>query len=349
MGNNTSSEQVERVHGVENIKNIDLNEKECQQTTKKKSVFFGGFTWKKLAETTRKNKNNKNSKVKPSSSGDDVHRQEISKGAKNDSKKQTIFYINENLNQRSDQISKCYPENIGKYLEADKNDIKTAQIDQKLARHHNNHHDETKLKSYKSELAPVNTTTTSNTTNSGKPRKIVIQASTSELLRCLGEFVCRRCKFVDDLKPNDVVAWLRGVDRNLIAQGWQDVKFVMPSSVVFMFMLCRENVSKNARTRFEVQCSVLTCLYLSYSYMGNEISYPLRPFLLETDRYVFWERCCQIMSKMSGKMLRINRETHFFTSLFRELTTYSTALPPSPPTTTTTTTTASGHRVWTAA
>jgi len=32
----------------------------------------------------------------------------------------------------------------------------------------------------------------------------------------------------------------------------------------------------------ELQAVVLTCLYLSYAYMGNEISYPLKPFLVDT-------------------------------------------------------------------
>lgn len=31
----------------------------------------------------------------------------------------------------------------------------------------------------------------------------------------------------------------------------------------------------------ELHAWVLTCLYISYSYMGNEISYPLKPFLIE--------------------------------------------------------------------
>lgn len=35
---------------------------------------------------------------------------------------------------------------------------------------------------------------------------------------------------------------------------------------------------------------VLTCLYLSYSYMGNEISYPLKPFLVDDNRERFWDR-----------------------------------------------------------
>ena len=34
-------------------------------------------------------------------------------------------------------------------------------------------------------------------------------------------------------------------------------------------------------TEEELRAVVLACLYLAYSYMGNEISYPLKPFLVE--------------------------------------------------------------------
>lgn len=169
-------------------------------------------------------------------------------------------------------------------------------------------------------VKPVQTgTDQSKKTSSGAPRKVVIQASTSELLRCLGEFVCYRCRRLPDLDPSDVISWIRGVDRALLVQGWQDISFIMPSSVVFVYMLCREMVTENMRSVFEVQATILTCLYMSYSYMGNEISYPLRPFLIENERGVFWSRCCEIMAKLSGKMLRINKDAQFFTSVFREL------------------------------
>lgn len=158
---------------------------------------------------------------------------------------------------------------------------------------------------------------------SGGPRKVVIQASTAELLRCLGEFVCRRCKLVPSLDPSDVISWLQGVDRSLLMQGWQDINFIMPSSVVFVYMLCREMVPEDVTSTFEVQCIVLTCLYMSYSYMGNEISYPLRPFLIETERFAFWSRCCRIMDKMSHNMLRINNDPQFFTLLIRDLKSYN--------------------------
>ena len=51
--------------------------------------------------------------------------------------------------------------------------------------------------------------------------RTVIQASTSELLRCLGLFLQRRCPNLTDFQPGDAIMWLRAVDRNLLLQGWQ--------------------------------------------------------------------------------------------------------------------------------
>lgn len=53
------------------------------------------------------------------------------------------------------------------------------------------------------------------------PRKTVIQASTSELLKCLGLFLHVRCHRLRDFQAGDAVMWLRTVDRSLLLQGWQ--------------------------------------------------------------------------------------------------------------------------------
>lgn len=53
------------------------------------------------------------------------------------------------------------------------------------------------------------------------PRKTVIQASTSELLKCLGLFLHSRCHRLRDFQAGDAVMWLRTVDRSLLLQGWQ--------------------------------------------------------------------------------------------------------------------------------
>lgn len=150
-------------------------------------------------------------------------------------------------------------------------------------------------------------------------KKTVIQASTSELLKCLGNFLYNRCYKLRDFQPGDCIMWLRTVDRSLLLQGWQDIAFINPANVVFVYLLVRDCVDQNIVKETELQAVVLACLYLSYSYMGNEISYPLKPFLVETDKEKFWDRCVNIINKLSGSMLRINAEPSFFTEIFTEL------------------------------
>lgn len=56
--------------------------------------------------------------------------------------------------------------------------------------------------------------------NGGAPRKTVIQASTSELLRSLGEFLQRRVSTqLPGFDAANAVMWLRQVDRSLLLQG----------------------------------------------------------------------------------------------------------------------------------
>ncbi|GFG28815.1 hypothetical protein Cfor_02005 [Coptotermes formosanus] len=85
-------------------------------------------------------------------------------------------------------------------------------------------------------------------------------------------------------------------------------------------MLVRELVHEDdVDCEQDLQAVVLTCLYLSYSYMGNEISYPLKPFLVEDNKEKFWDRCLLIVNRLSRNMLRINAEPGFFTEIFTEL------------------------------
>ncbi|RZF34418.1 hypothetical protein LSTR_LSTR012280 [Laodelphax striatellus] len=151
-------------------------------------------------------------------------------------------------------------------------------------------------------------------------KKTVIQASTSELLKCLGIYLHAKCYRLKHFQAGDAVMWLRTVDRSLLLQGWQDVAFINPANVVFVYMLVRELVrGDEVDSEPELQAVVLTCLYLSYSYMGNEISYPLKPFLVEDSKDRFWDRCLLIVNSLSRSMLRINSEPAFFTEIFTEL------------------------------
>nr|XP_033790609.1 cyclin-dependent kinase 5 activator 1-like [Geotrypetes seraphini] len=183
------------------------------------------------------------------------------------------------------------------------------------------------LSSYESQpLAPLSSKQissikkVSSQPSGGSPKRVVVQASTSELLKCLGDFLCRRCYRLKHLSPTDPILWLRSVDRSLLLQGWQDQAFVTPANVVFVYLLCRDVIDGDSvATEHDLQATLLTCLYLSYSYMGNEISYPLKPFLVEAAKDAFWDRCLRIIDAMSAKMLRINADPHYFTQVFADL------------------------------
>lgn len=170
---------------------------------------------------------------------------------------------------------------------------------------------------------PVKATSFKKLEKPPSPRRTVIQASTSELLKCLGEFLKRKCKRLRRFEASDAILWLRAVDRSLLLQGWQDIAFINPANVVFIFLLVRDLPSSEMAHEPDLQAYVLTCLYLSYSYMGNEISYPLKPFLVEENKDRFWDRCLLVVNKHSSSMLRLNRDPGFFTDVFSELKTYS--------------------------
>uniref|UniRef100_A0A3P9DHY9 Cyclin dependent kinase 5, regulatory subunit 2a (p39) n=1 Tax=Maylandia zebra TaxID=106582 RepID=A0A3P9DHY9_9CICH len=146
-----------------------------------------------------------------------------------------------------------------------------------------------------------------------------LQASTGELLRCLSDFMCRRCVKLKELSSNQIVLWFRNVDRALLVQGWQDQCFISPASLVFVYLLCRDVVDEDTASEHELHATFLTCLYLAYSYLGNEISYPLKPFLVESSRDAFWDRALELIERLSGNMLRINADPHFFTEVFQDL------------------------------
>jgi len=183
-------------------------------------------------------------------------------------------------------------------------------------------------------------------------RKTVVQASTTELLGCLGEYLRRRCwRDGQSFDPSDATAWLRSVDRSLLLQGWQDIAFINPANVVFVYLLVSAELDAepgllDVGAADSLHALVLTCLYLAYSYMGNEISYPLKPFLvssggcsagsptslnaatdaqLAAERDTFWKRCLSIVHRSSGNMLRLNSDPTYFAHIFAQLKLYSSS------------------------
>ncbi|XP_035378613.1 cyclin-dependent kinase 5 activator 1-like [Electrophorus electricus] len=149
--------------------------------------------------------------------------------------------------------------------------------------------------------------------------RLLMQSSTNELLTCLGVFLCRRCCLLKDLTAVEPVQWLRIVDRYVTLTEWQEQSFLIPSTMVFLYMLCRDIISAEVATKEELQAVLLTCLYVSCSYMCEEISYPAKAFLVEENKGAFWARSLDIANRMSGKMLQINNDPQYFWQVFTDL------------------------------
>ncbi|XP_030384338.1 cyclin-dependent kinase 5 activator 1 [Scaptodrosophila lebanonensis] len=322
----SSKDTINNDLDTHNENTIILSEKSSiEKNLKKHSLFINALSWKKLSSSHNKKKiENKNKCANLTTSNFKAQLLETSYTATSDKNKNIQLhcnYIEEHQPHRCNQIQEIRDQ---AYYSAPRTQNKPTTT-KDLVRDNNtksiSNHNKLIQKQPITLTLPLQTQPSIiQVKNSNQiPRKTVIQASTSELLKCLGLFLHYRCQKLKNFDAGDAVMWLRAVDRSLLLQGWQDVAFINPANVVFVYMLVRELVNGEETKESELQASVLTCLYLSYSYMGNEISYPLKPFLVEDSKEKFWDRCLVIVNKLSNKMLKINAEPGFFTEVFTEL------------------------------
>ncbi|KAK2727526.1 cyclin-dependent kinase 5 activator 1-like [Artemia franciscana] len=296
---NLNNNNKPRVRSVteENLYNSNFDKKIYDNRFKKSSFFINTLSWKKLSNASKKKFENNVQKHSNNNLSKKMPVPVTIKPTLN-----TVFQVQEPY-KRSKTMT-CLVQQNGKSVALDRAvqaNIRPPSVDLS-----------------KSVTRPT-ISLVSPATSDVQGRRTVIQASTSELLKCLGLFLFKKCKQLKDFQVGDAVMWLRAVDRSLLLQGWQDIAFVNPANVVFVYLLVRELVAETIETETELQAIVLTCLYLSYSYMGNEISYPLKPFLVDTDRSKFWGRCIKAINLLSSDMLRLNAEPAFFTEVFTEL------------------------------
>ncbi|XP_014662549.1 PREDICTED: cyclin-dependent kinase 5 activator 1-like [Priapulus caudatus] len=277
-------------HNYETLNN-NKNKENASKGIKKHSVFINTLSWRRLSSFKKEKSASSTSLCKINACQQQQQHNQIGPARLDNNDGNVVANNNENNKNITNNFSKS----VSLY------NLKYPVRSSDVADHKNNN---------RVVAAAVERPTT---------KKTVIQASTSELLRCLGDFLTRRCFRLKDFETGDAVMWLRSVDRSLLLQGWQDIAFINPANVVFVYMLVRELVSEDINNERELQAVVLTCLYLSYSYMGNEISYPLKPFLVDDDRDRFWDRCLIVINDLSSYMLRINADPSFFTEVFSEL------------------------------
>uniref|UniRef100_A0A3Q0KQ28 Putative cyclin-dependent kinase 5 activator n=1 Tax=Schistosoma mansoni TaxID=6183 RepID=A0A3Q0KQ28_SCHMA len=176
-----------------------------------------------------------------------------------------------------------------------------------------------------------NTNTTSHVYNLF--RQPIFKASTSELLKCLSIFIVARIQMnllensnrlrnsdLHGIQPAIIVTWIRAIDRALLLQGWSEVAFINPTHVVFLYMMLRNFIQNgDIHTERELHTIIMACLYLAYSYAGNEISYPLRPFLIaEANQFVAHSE--------GGNKKLLSSTMHMFTSSSSSSATSSTII-----------------------
>ena len=181
---------------------------------------------------------------------------------------------------------------------------------------------ETKVQEKVSKPAPL-----PNKVTKGLPHHIVAATrverkwTLTDLLQNLGIFVQKQCTHLHTIPAaSEVAMWVRCADRALQLNGWTVNSFLLESHVVFTFMLLTQAFETyTVRTLTDVKELVLLCLYVSYTYNANEISYPLRPFLVKQDRAAFWDKCMHLSLGASRQMLRLNREHSYYSDTLATL------------------------------
>ncbi|XP_053326275.1 cyclin-dependent kinase 5 activator 1-like [Spea bombifrons] len=144
-------------------------------------------------------------------------------------------------------------------------------------------------------------------------------ASASQALKWFSKFVCHRCFRITSLKPSDPVRWLQNVDRALFLHKCQDAPFLTLPNVVFLYLVCRDVISSDLVSKMELKAALMTCLYVSCSYVGPEITYPAKFFRVDSWTDDFWNRCLTVIGAMSEKMLLINTDPEYFAQTLEHL------------------------------
>lgn len=142
-------------------------------------------------------------------------------------------------------------------------------------------------------------------------------------MKCLGTFVCARyLRILPHLSVNEVIMWIKNVDRALTLSGWQDRTFLTIPNITFVYLVARDALPETVHSMSQLKAELLTVLYMAYTYGGPEISYPLKPFLTEKNRALFWKRCVAITNNQSAEMLKLNKDAQFYEEIQTELASY---------------------------
>lgn len=210
-------------HHNNNINNENariISEKNAlEKNFKKHSLFINALSWKRFS-TTNNNKKKLDNKNKNLST---TFRQPLV-----DNINPIVVDKNKNI-QKASAISCYFPP-----VKSTASIPTSASLDLVRANNTNNNNSNVVVSEKlvpKAVLLPQAPTQTSQA-----PKKTVIQASTSELLKCLGIYLHTKCYRLKDFQAGDAVMWLRTVDRSLLLQGWQVCNSLQKYNCMILFI-----------------------------------------------------------------------------------------------------------------
>lgn len=211
LSNSNSNHNLQN-NNCNNINNNDnariISEKNAlEKNLKKHSLFINALSWKRFSTTNNNKKKldnkNKNVAVFRQPLTDNIH-QVIDKNKNIQQNKQSSYYSN------------------SKSLGTSALALDIVRVNNVNNNANNHHHHHVNCEKINNKQALLNQNTSSNqVVPTAPPKKTVIQASTSELLKCLGLYLHTKCYRLRDFQAGDAVMWLRTVDRSLLLQGWQ--------------------------------------------------------------------------------------------------------------------------------
>lgn len=144
--------------------------------------------------------------------------------------------------------------------------------------------------------------------------------SVARALTCLILAIRRKFKGILSIDFNLLLDIFINLDKKLKRCGYQEEDLHV-ANIVFIFMLLKESLkSWPENGTFPIlRIQIMQCLFLSYSYAGSEISYPVRPFLGDIDKNEFFDGCVKMCNDHSEKMLNVMQNTAVYDTYLREL------------------------------
>lgn len=146
------------------------------------------------------------------------------------------------------------------------------------------------------------------------PNRSSKKATLSDVMLSLGHFVHSSTAHLPTCPSvSEVVGWVRQADRALQLSGWTVNSFLMESHIVFTYVILQAAFELfTLSSLVDLKEVFYLCLYVSYTYNANEISYPLRPFLVKSDRVAFWDKCLRLSMSATSHMLRLNQDRGYY-------------------------------------